>query len=50
MGRKTFKKSSSHWLGNLKKDFFVFLGELCEAVARDRVDRLKIVDVAWGIF
>ena len=28
-------------LGNLQKYFFGVLGELCEAVARDHVDRLK---------
>ena len=28
-------------LGNLQKYFFVVLGELCEAVTRDRMDRLK---------
>ena len=34
------------YVGKLAKIFFVFLGELCEAVARDCVDRLKTFDVA----
>ena len=29
------------YVGKLAKIFFVFLGELCEAVARDRVHTLK---------
>ena len=45
VGRKTFKKFLKSLVGKLEKYFFVVLEELCEAAARNRVDRLKTFDV-----